>query len=148
MARLLEVYNDMLKEAEFAEVAEQVQTMFAKYAETAETLLKEEYGTDFNVNDVESLTRGLMERDSQILEDSQKVAEYEEIGKALAYKVADEIKTAAIAGNVTKGADAVRKTLRTTASIMKHFPAQSAVLAGGGLAAGAAAGRMFSGGDN
>jgi hypothetical protein len=148
MARLLEVYEDMLKEAEFAKVAEEIQIMFAKYAETAESLLKEEYGTDFNTEDVESLARGLMERDSEFLEESTKVAEYEAIGRELARQFVDETKTAGKAGMLDKGLSTVKRVLKRTSTMIKRKPLEAGLLGAGGLGAGAAAGSMLSGGDN
>lgn len=86
MSRLLEVYEGMLKEAETAEVEQNLTTMFSKYAEAAEAALKEEYGTDYNVDDVASLSVGLMERDAEILSEQEKVAEYDAIGRQLAHQ--------------------------------------------------------------
>lgn len=149
MARLLEVYEEMLKEAEFAKVAEEIQFMFAKYAETAESLLKEEYGTDFNKEDVESLARGLMERDSEIIEETQKVAEYEQIGRTLAQEFAKEVKTAAAAGTlVSKAKDLGKKVLLSVSEKIKAQPVRAtAIGATAGVGAGVAAGHMLSGGD-
>jgi len=153
MARLLEVYDEMLKEAELSKMAEEVQFMFAKYAETAESLLKEEYGTEFDVNDVESLARGLMERDSEILEETQKVAEYEEIGRQIAREFAEEVKKEAALGKIIPKdqkflrnvAAGVTKAVRKTTGLIREYP-KAAV--GAGIGAGVAAGHMLSGGDN
>lgn len=149
MARLLEAYEDMLKEAEFSKMAEEIQFMFAKYAETAESLLKEEYGTEFNSDDVESLARGLMERDSEVIEETQKIAEYEAIGREFARQVAEEIKkTAGKASMVEKAMSPVKRLLSKTKTVIKNKPVQSAVIGGAGLAAGTAAGAMLAGGDH
>jgi len=145
MARLLEVYKDMLKEAEFSKMAEEVQLMFEKYAETAESLLKEEYGTDFNAEDIESLARGLMERDSNIIEETEKVAEYEEIGRQLARDFAEEVKTAAVAGEfLSKAKNLGRDMVAGVAKTLRKYPKTSV---GAGLAGGAAVGAALAGGD-
>jgi hypothetical protein len=84
MSKLIEVYNQMVKEAEVADYFEKIAAIFEKYAETAESYLQEEYGADYNVDDVTDLARGLMNRDSEILAEQEKVAEYDELGRNLA----------------------------------------------------------------
>ncbi len=150
MARLLETYEAMLKEAEFSKMAEEIQFMFAKYAETAESLLKEEYGTEFNAEDVESLARGLMERDSQVIEESEKVAEYEAIGREFARQVAEEIKTAGKTKALKKAVEMgpVKKVLTTLGTAIKKQPLTHTAVGATGLAAGTAAGAMLAGGDH
>jgi hypothetical protein len=92
MSRLLEVYETMRKEAEAAEVQSNLKEMFSKYAETAESLLAEEYGKDYDVNDVASLANGLMVRDAEIVQEQEKVAEYDSIGRQLAHTYFENMK--------------------------------------------------------
>jgi hypothetical protein len=146
MARLLEVYDEMIKEAEVAEMAEQVATMFAKYAEEAESLLAQEYGKDFDGNDVESLARGLMERDSDTIEEQEKIAEYDAIGRELANRLAESIKTANILDPTIKAVRDAARHIGSKGSLaaMMH-PGAATGIAAGALGAAGLAGRMSKG---
>jgi hypothetical protein len=84
MSRLLEVYEEMQKEAAAAEVQSNLVEMLSKYAEAAEAALAEEYGSDYDANDVASLANGLMERDAELIQEQEKVAEYDQIGRQMA----------------------------------------------------------------
>jgi hypothetical protein len=84
MSRLLEVYEEMRKEAEAAVIEGNLVEMLSKYAEAAEAALVEEYGSDYDVNDVASLANGLMERDAEFIQEQEKVAEYDQIGRQMA----------------------------------------------------------------
>jgi hypothetical protein len=91
MSRLLDVYEGMQKEAEMAQVQENVVLMLSKYAESAEALLTEEYGTDYDVNDVASLANGLMEHDAEVMQEREKVAEYDAVGRQLAHMFVENL---------------------------------------------------------
>ena len=91
MSRLLEVYEGMRKEAEAAVIESNLNEMLSKYAEAADAALAEEYGTDYDVNDVASLANGLMERDAQIIQEHEKVAEYDQIGRQLAHQFVENM---------------------------------------------------------
>jgi len=146
MARLLEVYDEMIKEAELAKMAEEVQVMFAKYAEEAESLLAKEYGKDFDVNDIESLARGLMERDSDTIEEQEKVAEYDAIGREFANRLAETIKTAGVLDPTLKAVKGVVEHVGRKGSLAAMLNPKAAVgIAAGALGAAGLAGRMSKG---
>jgi len=139
MARLLEVYDEMIKEAELAKMAEEVQVMFAKYAEEAESLLAKEYGKDFDVNDIESLARGLMERDSETIEEQEKIAEYDAIGRELANRCVEHIKSGGIKEMLAN------KALHAGVYAAEHPKLTAGLLAGTAGAVGVGLGRASKG---
>lgn len=139
MSRLLEVYDEMQKEAEFAKVAEEVQFMFEKYAELANEELAKEYGSDYTDEDVQSLTEGLMEHDASVLEEHEKFAEYEEIGREMARQYIAGLEKEA-AGKASLLSGAVKKVEK----FVGKNPMQAAGIGvAGGLAAGAAGGALL-----
>ncbi|KYK22686.1 hypothetical protein AYK24_00230 [Thermoplasmatales archaeon SG8-52-4] len=89
---LLETYEAMQKEAAVAEVEAQRREMLTKYASAAEELLENEYGDDYNADDVELLAEKLIEADVEAMEQQEKVAEYEEAGKIMAQAFIKELK--------------------------------------------------------
>lgn len=131
MSRLLEVYDEMIKEAELSKMAEEVQFMFEKYAETANEELAKEYGSDYTQEDVESLAQGLMEHDAALLEEQEKVAEYDAIGREMAHQYMAELeKEAGVPGH---GFGQVVKTVKTVA---KKAPKKAAGTATTGAKSG------------
>ena len=91
MANLLEVYNNMVKEAEEAQVAEEAVAEIAKYAEAADQLLAAEYGEDYNAEDVEKLASMMIEHDIAENEEAEKVAEWENAGRVMAQAFIEEL---------------------------------------------------------
>jgi len=91
MAKLLDVYNQMVKEAEEAQVADEAVTEIAKYAEAADQLLAAEYGEDYNAEDVEKLAAMMIEHDVEENEEAEKVAEWENAGRVMAQAFIDEL---------------------------------------------------------
>lgn len=89
---LMETYEAMQKEAEVAEVEAQRRDVLTKYASAAEELLENEYGDDYNAEDVELLAEALIEADVQAAEQQEKVAEYENAGKLMAQAFVEELK--------------------------------------------------------
>lgn len=92
---LLNVYNQM-KEAEAqqkeASVEEDGQKeVLRKYASAAEGALREEYGDDFDVEDVEKLASMMIEHDLQQEYMEEKVAEYAQAGTIMAKAFKDEL---------------------------------------------------------
>jgi patatin-like phospholipase/acyl hydrolase len=82
MAILLEVYNDMIKEAEETAAKAVVQervAMLDKYATLATELLNAEFPNDFDKNDVVELADKLIERDVAIADMQEKTAEAKEL---------------------------------------------------------------------
>ena len=92
MSKLLDVYENMIKEAEAEQVKKAALEALEKYAGVADALLKEEYGKDYKESDVEELAEGLMDRDIGLLEEQEKVATYDEIGRELAHAFAETLK--------------------------------------------------------
>lgn len=88
----METYEAMQKEAEVAEVEAQRRDVLTKYASAAEELLENEYGDDYNAEDVELLAEALIEADVQAAEQQEKVAEYENAGKLMAQAFVEELK--------------------------------------------------------
>lgn len=85
--RLIDVYNDnfVTKEAEEStDEANEAEEILGKYAELAESALKEEYGEDFEVSDVEKLAELMIEHDLYQEELEEKVAEYIDAGTIMA----------------------------------------------------------------
>lgn len=100
MANLMDVYEAMKKTAEDttavtpeadAEVTQQMEVL-AKYAEAADDYLKEEYGDGkYTKEDVEKLAELLIEHDTQIEIQQEKVAEYIQAGQIMARSFNDEL---------------------------------------------------------
>lgn len=84
MSKLLDVYNQMVKEAEEAEIAEDRAVEIFKYAEAADQLLAAEYGEDYNEADVEKLAAMMLENDKALEAEEVKVAEWEKAGQIMA----------------------------------------------------------------
>jgi len=82
MALLINVYNDLVKEAEEAAtkevIAERVEVL-SKYADLATELLNAEFPNDYNKDDVVALADKLIERDMVITAEQEKQAEAKEL---------------------------------------------------------------------
>ena len=88
MSNLLETYESMKANADITKEAEAVENerveTLEKYATVADNLLAEEYGNDYNENDVVELAHSLINNDLQQEEAQEKVAEYAEAGAVMA----------------------------------------------------------------
>ncbi|HNW88159.1 MAG TPA: hypothetical protein PKN48_00720 [Bacteroidales bacterium] len=94
MEKLIDVYGELVKEAE-VKVAEEKVAELAKYAEAADTLLAAEYGDDYNAEDVEKLASMMYEHDMGIVpQETEKVAELQEAGRIMARAFIEELQAA------------------------------------------------------
>jgi uncharacterized membrane protein YcjF (UPF0283 family) len=102
MSNLMDTYKNMQKSAEEANAAEALDKeaqdatnnrveVLAKYAETANGVLTEEYGDDYTEEDVVKLATYLIDRDIDEEESVEKVAEYVEAGQIMARSFVDEL---------------------------------------------------------
>jgi hypothetical protein len=91
--KLLDVYNQMVKEAEEAEIAEDRAVELCKYAEAADQLLAAEYGDDYTEADVEKLAEKMFINDKTIEAEEAKVAEWQEAGRVMARAFIEELQT-------------------------------------------------------
>ena len=102
MSNLMDTYNRMLAESDAIEGQEELEKeaealvhdrvgVIAKYAEAANTMLTEEYGTDYEEADVIKLASFLIDRDIDEEENVEKVAEYIEAGQIMARSFAEEL---------------------------------------------------------
>lgn len=89
---LLDTYEAMQKEAAVQEVESQRREMLTKYASAAEELLENEYGEEYEAEDVEKLAEKLIELDVEAAEDQQKTAEYVEAGQVMAKAFVQQLK--------------------------------------------------------
>lgn len=94
MADLLEVYNDMNKQAEVDELQKERVDTIVKYASAAEEMLEANYGEDYNEEDVAKLAEFLIENDIAAEDDQEKVAEYDQLGRIMARSFLDEVAAA------------------------------------------------------
>lgn len=85
MATLLEVYDNMLKEAEAQELVNERVAFLAKYAEAAEGLLQESFPNNFAKEDVIELADRLISHDMQIADMQEKTAEWDAQGREMAH---------------------------------------------------------------
>lgn len=85
MANLLEVYDNMLKEAEAQELVNERVEFLAKYASAAEDLLQTEFPNNFAKEDVIELADKLIEHDLQIADMEEKTAEWDAQGREMAH---------------------------------------------------------------
>lgn len=95
---LIDIHEEMLKEAKEQEVTEEENEevkerleVLSKYAALAEELLEEEYGEDYNEEDVTKLAEYIIDSDLQAQEEYEKVAEYDQYGRIMARAYVDEI---------------------------------------------------------
>ena len=104
MANLIDTYNAMVEnansaaEAEYmnkeAEAAENARVeVLHKYASAADSLLAEEYGDDYDENDVVELSQRLINHDIEQEEAQEKVAEYVQAGTVMARAFLNELET-------------------------------------------------------
>jgi hypothetical protein len=102
MSNLMDTYKNMQKSAEEANAAEALEKeaqettngrveVLAKYAEAANSVLTEEYGDDYNEEDVVKLASYLIDRDIDEEESQEKVAEYVEAGQIMARSFVEEL---------------------------------------------------------
>tara|TARA_B110000196_G_C21000741_1_gene592838 strand:- start:229 stop:552 length:324 start_codon:yes stop_codon:yes gene_type:complete len=102
MANLLDTYENMVasshedaeqdamnKEAEAQD--NQRAEVLNKYASAADNLLAEEYGDDYNEDDVVELAQRLINNDVEQEEAQEKVAEYVEAGTVMARAFLNEL---------------------------------------------------------
>jgi pyridoxine 5'-phosphate synthase PdxJ len=95
---LLERYEVMKQANEEVEISTEEQEkvaeemeILAKYAEAAEEGLKAEFGEDYTLEDVEKLAEMLIQRDLEIEDEEEKVAELTEAGQVMAHAFAEEL---------------------------------------------------------
>jgi len=72
------------EEAELEKIAEEDLEILTKYATVADNLLAEEFGEDYNEDDVVKLATKLIENDVAEAEDYEKIAALEEAGQIIA----------------------------------------------------------------
>lgn len=92
---ILDIHAQMLQGEEeeqekTAEVEEQVDVL-TKYAAAAEELLEDEYGEEYNEDDVIKLAQYLINADVEYLDQYEKVAEFDQYGRVMARAYVDEI---------------------------------------------------------
>lgn len=92
MTDLLKVHNNMLKQAKVDNERKERIDAIVKYASTAEELLAEKYGEDYEQEDVSKLAEWMIENDLEALEWEEKVAEYDQLGRIMANSFVDEMK--------------------------------------------------------
>jgi len=95
MAKLLDVYESMVKEAAETQEDEQLKQAqveaLAKYAHAADDLLAAEYGEDYTQEDVEKLASMMIEHDLQEEAEEEKTAEWDEAGRQMARAFIQEL---------------------------------------------------------
>lgn len=91
MGKLVELHNEILKEAEANEAQQERVNILVKYAAYAESLLEEKYGDDYNAEDVEKLAEALIDNDIAAEAYAEKVAEYGELGREMARNFVAEL---------------------------------------------------------
>ena len=102
MANLLETYNNMVEASNAAAEQEAMEKeaqaagaarveVLNKYASAADNLLAEEYGDDYDENDVVELAQRLINHDVEQEEAQEKVAEYVEAGTVMARAFISEL---------------------------------------------------------
>lgn len=91
MANLLEVYEDMLKQAEEQELVNERVEFLAKYAAAAEELLQAEYPNNYAKEDVIALADRLIDHDVQVSELQEKTAELDAQGREMAHDYIKEV---------------------------------------------------------
>ena len=90
---LLNVYNGMQKKAALDKVARERVEILTKYASLAEEMLSEKHGNNYNEKDVTKLSEYLIERELQLQDAQEKIAEYTTAGKIMAKAFLDEVNT-------------------------------------------------------
>jgi len=91
MADLLKKYEEMQKQAEAErEVQERVEVL-VKYATAAEQMLADEFGDKYTEDDVIKLASFLIDHDLETMEEQEKVAEYDQLGRIMAQAFVDEL---------------------------------------------------------
>jgi len=89
--KLLDVYNEMTKEAETEVVENDEMVVIAEYTTAADQLLAAEYGEDYNEQDVEKLASMLIEHDANEEIEQAKYAEWDAQGRVMARAFVDEL---------------------------------------------------------
>jgi len=90
MGNLLETYEDMQKVAEAEAVSQERINAVVKYASLAEEALSEEYGEDYDEDDVIKVAEFMIDSDLAQDDEQEKVAEYDQLGRIMAHAFADE----------------------------------------------------------
>ena len=88
---LLNVYGNMQKKAALDKVARERVEILTKYASLAEEMLSEKYKNDYEEKDVAKLASFLIERDVELHDAQEKIAEYTTAGKIMAKAFLDEV---------------------------------------------------------
>jgi hypothetical protein len=87
---LLDVYEQMTKQAHVNELEQERVDVLAKYASVAEDLLQEEYPNNYSQDDVIKLAEQLIINDVNAEEQQAKVAEYVQAGQIMARSFIEE----------------------------------------------------------
>ena len=88
---LLNVYNGMQKKAALDKVARERVEILTKYVSLAEEMLSSKHGDNYNEADVTKLAGYLIERDVELHDAQEKIAEYTTAGKIMAKAFLDEV---------------------------------------------------------
>jgi lysyl-tRNA synthetase class II len=88
---LIDTYNEMVKESEVNEELQERVEVLEKYASAAEELLENEYGDNYDANDVQKLAEALIDYDLQAEEEQEKIAELDAAGRIMARSFLDEL---------------------------------------------------------
>jgi len=91
MANLLDKYEEMQKIAELEELKQDRINAIVKYASLAEEALEEQYGDDYNEDDVIKVAEFMIDSDLAQEEEQEKIAEYDQLGRIMAHAYADEL---------------------------------------------------------
>jgi hypothetical protein len=98
MSNLLEIHEQMLKEAETKQLMEDRVSILEKYAAYAEQLLQKDYPNNFNKSDVVELADKMIQHDIEVEEQQakeaelqEKVAEVDALGRVMARSYWDEL---------------------------------------------------------
>jgi len=96
MGQLYEGYLDRVKQAEAEQANQEQVELLAKYAELAETKLRE-LNQPYTSDDVLKVASFMIDTDAEFIEQQEKIAEFEEAGRILADAFVTELqKKAAI----------------------------------------------------
>lgn len=89
---LLDLHQEMLKQAEVNEVDKQRVEVISEYAKLAEAALDQEYGEGkYSQDDVVKVAQALIDQDIELEENMMKVAEFDEAGRIMARAFIDEV---------------------------------------------------------
>ncbi len=94
MGTLLEMYENLTKQAEEQQVDDERVQVIEKYAQVAQGLLEKEYPNNFTDEDVVKLADALIQHDIGAEESLEKLAELEDAGRVIARAFIAELQDA------------------------------------------------------